>query len=221
MIITERMIFDAANAAAWWWGARLRDGVGVGDDGEPGFRSFAMRALSHEQRAGQLTEVMALAFELHLALAIRTVLSGDDWNLFSDQPDPWSEERIPELRLKVDYHPQPILFDALIASGVPEHVASMSALPLKARMFVSARRVLASHRYGGDLVEVFGPLWGVPYADGRASERARSEAGERMYDLWIDAMIDKHGRSCWSDKLDAADRANEPTPLDWQGPVRW
>ena len=221
-MITDEMIRVAAVAAAKWWGSKLRDAHCVGDNGDPSFSGFIGKILVQRHRKSVvITEDMAVGFERALSDAVFAMLATDDGNCYRDVPDSWSDERIPDVCMGCDYGPDQILFDAMVAGGVPEQFAhSMAALPMKTHMFVSARRVIVGAGYGVGFVEIFGPIWGESHAERCDHNKRLSDASEAMYRMWLDEIIAKHGENWNYTMIDDEDRARRPSSDDWKGPVR-
>jgi hypothetical protein len=160
----------------------LRDGAGIGDNGDRSFNGVIAAGLTDMLRQRHPpTEDNCVTFERSLRHAIiEELLHGDARTCYRDVCG-WDDGG-PDLRFGVDYQPDPILELSLLAN-VHESIVRSAALPLKTRMFVSARRVLVGHGYGSKLVEIYGPAWGPSLAD----ERYRTAQLAAFY-AWRDGL---------------------------------
>lgn len=185
-----------ASAAAKWWAERLRDGAGIGNNGsaDPSSVMAGFMVSILRDRHPPTTENCA-AFERLLAAAIARALNERDPICYYDSSG--FDDGGPCLALSVDYNPDRLLYACLIEAGVHESIASMSALPLKTRMRISARRVLVSHGYGKQLSELWGPAWGCTIAEQAAADLYRSEASEIAESAWLDAPAPRWRQQEW------------------------
>jgi len=191
---------DAAAAAAKWWADRLRDAAGVGDNGSRDPSSLMAGGFIALIRAkSPPTEDNCVRFERELTHAIATLIERHDQSCWPDLSG--FDDGGPCVRLRVDYHPCPVLYGALLEAGVHESVADTAALPLKTNMRVSARRVLLAHGYGSPWHELWGPAWGSSFAEQQAADLYRSRAGEAEHEAWM------------------AERDARWQPRDWKGCV--
>lgn len=195
-------IEPAARAAAKWWADRLRDGAGVGDNGGNDRGSILAGGLIGMLRATACpTPENCDKFETLLVTAICEALA-DETGCYRDVGAYYDGG--PDLRMSVDYHPDRILRDALLAAGVGSQVISMAALPMKTRVFCSARRVTVSHGYAATHVEIYGPIYGLTRAEVDAAARYQYAQLTEYY--------------AWRDALPSDERSDEGWP-EWQGPL--
>lgn len=199
------LVHGAAAAGAKWWADRLRDAVGVGDNGDQSSRGALGCVLTQMLRdRNPPTEDHCERFEqlMTTRLAQQLVRPTDDATWYRDVSG-WDDGGVC-IALRVDYHPCPLLRATLLDAGIERNVADVAALPLKTTMKVSRRRILVAHGYGARFAEIYGPLWGTTYEQQRRIEAAREEQRAAVFEAWIAS-----GRS-W--KRNASD--------EWQGPIR-
>ena len=214
--------YAAATAAASWWAKRLADGAGVGDNGDRSLPNLMARTLCQMTREKMtITPEICAAFATHLRdriLADMVIGSGrctrDVFGYFDAGP---------EVDLDIDYHPTRNLVDSLVAAGIDKSDAgSMSILPLKTDMRVSARRVLVKHGYGADHVEIWGPAWGPTYEHERGWLRARTWEVHRAADERDAEITEALGRGWRYADAEAAGFIDVGFPwyYQWAGPLR-
>lgn len=122
--------------------------------------------------------------------------------------------------LDVDYHPDRLLWDTLLAAGIDKNVADMSALPLKTHMKVSARRVLLKAGYGAGYKEIHGPMWGSSYDEYQEYDRKMWDTFDRCCRKpWEEDIQARYGKEWTYDQLHAAGEPQRPVSSNWQGPV--
>lgn len=181
------MTREYAKAAAKWWSDRLRDAAGVGDNGSRDLNSLMAGGWMYMIRDRHPpTEENCAAFEHELTNAIATLIERNDPTCWPDYSG--FDDGGLCVKLGVDYHPDQILYGALLEAGVHQSVASMSALPLKTIMRVGARRVIVAHGYGHPWTEIWGPAWGASYEEQSAADRYRFDAAQIEHDAWAAAQ---------------------------------
>lgn len=196
----------AGLVAATWWADRLRDAVGVGDNGDNTDVSMLAGGMMQIIRSRNpptaeniarfqsiLAAKTAAAFEAIGDGRGTSVNIGCNW--YYDEAG--FDDGGPDLCLSVDYHPSAMLYDSLIEAGIEKNVANVAALPLKTSMKVSRRRILVKHGYGALFVEIFGPLWGCTYDEQTAADSHRQD------------MVTQA----------AYDEQDHYFPLHWSGPL--
>lgn len=227
-----RSLLVNAGIAATWWADRMRDGRGIGDNGATGgpgrenhapsvaAMSLSLMANRDAWARGDLSMAKIDAFETGLTLAIVRVFEepNAEQRLYRDVAG-WTDGG-PDLRLHVDYHPDRLLYDALIAAGIPKIVADMFALPLKSSTWISARRVAIRGGYGGETVEAR-CAWGVDLDHHRLVELARYDAEEAACREPLEALYREVLGERWTYRQ--VEESGLPRMLlgeEWQGPIR-
>ncbi len=130
--------------AAKWWTDRLRDGRGVGlngDDSRAGGNAYAM-AQAHRIC---VTDEQIAAFESSLRTRIIAAFADRESPMYRD---PSGND---DLCIATDYGPDALLAHALNEASICGH--SM-ALPWKTVMRVSSARVMVAHGYGAPFVNL-------------------------------------------------------------------
>lgn len=197
----HNQVENASKVAAAWWADRLRSGVGLGENGADDPQSVMAGGFVRLARLRYpIFEETCLRFEQLLTEKIIAEF-GNERRLREDLDG--FDFGGPLVELGVDYNPCPLLYDALVESGVSENMAGMMVLPWKTRMRVSRRRVLLRAGYGADEEEIYGPVWGCTKAQ---QVKVDSYRIDQMNDAW-----EAHEKQGYS-------KDTRPG-YDWSGPV--
>ncbi len=178
---------SAATAAAWWAG-RLRDGAGIGRNGDDSIRGvMAEGMIGLIRKKAPPTEENCDRFEDLLRERIIAILHTDGSGARCYWDNNGWDNGGTDLCLRVDYHPDEVLLAALSDAGVDRNVAEIAALPLKTTMRVSARRVMLVAGYGAQWKEIDGPRWGCSREEHDRVESVRSQATNDAWEAWTAA----------------------------------
>lgn len=213
--------FAAAGAAAKWWADKLRDKSCVGNNGGRDVQNVMARALSIRLREGaNITPEMCDKFEDLLYKRICRIFSGEESASNRWSFEVWEDRKGfdyggADIHFDIDYHPHGVLLDCLLEAGVEKWCAESYALPLKTRMFISARRVVVFAGYGVGPVEIRGPVWGSTEAEYRECARIRHECAWPLYTAWRDDLVARFP-AAWREVADAEGWYETER---WQGPV--
>jgi len=202
-----KLIRASAVVAAKWWADRLRDGAGVGDNGEKSQAAMSDMLTNLIRQNHPITAKNCEDFEVYLSAAIITAIKTESDLCYRDQ-GPWYEGG-PCLRFGVDYHQDLILRSTMLDAGVHESVVGMAALPWKTKMFCSARRVLIAHGYGARRVEIYGPIWGPTHAESEYDSVYRYNQLDVFFHPWFDNLSGKEKREV----------RGQSWTTEWVGPV--
>lgn len=190
---------ETISVAAKWWADRLRSTAGIGDNGARDISNMmAMGMVRMIRDRCPPTEENAKRFEAELVARLEDAFIRID--AYEAIPHPrgappdvgagwyfdnagWNDGGV-DISLKVDYHPDPLLYDALVAAGISENVAGIAALPLKTHMRASRRRIVVSEGYGAPNIEIV-CLWGTSKDDQSAASQTH-EASDEAYEAWRD-----------------------------------
>lgn len=194
IIVNSQTRSEYAYAAAKWWADRLRDGSGIGNNGSNDLNSIAAGGMMELIRSRHPpTEKNCASFEHELTRAIDTLINRDDPECWRDTSG--FDDGGQCVVFRVDYHPDDILYGALIESGIHDSVARTSALPLKTNMRVSARRVLVAHGHANPWRELWGPAWGCSFAEQKSADEYRAKEAEIEQNAWMECAIGSRWKS--------------------------
>lgn len=211
---------EAARVAAAWWTQRLRDGVGIGDNGDRAPHSLMARALTHLNRDAIAPASKADAFERALVEVIEkrfALTSPSEPGSFLDS-EGWDVGGV-GVELDVDYDPNAPLYEALRAAGF-ERLDMGSVLPLKTNMAVSPRLIVLKFGYAAERRTIWGPQWGPSREEADGYNRARYAEASKLFDMWEATIEQRLGPKWTYAMVDEAGLPRRPDAYNWQGPVR-
>ncbi len=239
-ILTDPIKLDecrqrSAEVMSKWWADRIRDGVGIGDNGACDIKNvgskdgrefhlpsaIGMFMTQKIREEHPIDEAVVQKFQDIFCARIVEKLRNPENKYPRLDIEGWCVGG-PQVEADVDYHAWGLLLDSAVDAGIEKGLASSFIFPLKTRMMCSARSVVVRAGYAAGPQELL-CQWGVTLPERQAwwkLKHVEDDAIRTLVEAEWTAEFGEHWTYDMIHKKYGANAYDRIVRWDWQGPIQ-